>query len=260
MDTTETTLYYAVLITGIVLGTILFYFAITIYRSHNKHFRLLRKHVLSEIELLEKERTRIAHDLHDEIGPLLTISQIQVSTASGATVKDNAHLLKAATAIDQMHERFAEIAQNLTPKALVTKGLQTALADIIDQYREVSSIDIQFGYKLSSTLTNVYALHIYRIVQELIHNSVKHSGASTILLQLAERKQTLYLLYRDNGKGMSLNRKEAAGLGLGSLKSRAVLLGGKMKSSSSSKKGTEYFFELPISSLYERTDQDRTGG
>lgn len=258
MDTNETTIYHAVLITGFVLGIILFYFAITIYRSHNKHFRLLRKHVLAEIELLEQERTRIANDLHDEIGPLLTISQIQVRTASGATLKDNEHLTKAATTIEQLHERFAEIAQNLTPKTLVTKGLHTALEDIIDQYKEVSSIDIKFEDKLSTKLTNVYSLHIYRIVQELFHNSVKHSGASVILLQLAERKQTLYLFYSDNGKGMSLNGKEPAGLGLGSLKSRAVLLGGKMRCSSS-KKGTEYFFELPISTYYERTDQDCTG-
>lgn len=260
MDTNETTIYYAVLITGIVLGIILFYFAMTIYRSHNKHFRLLRKHVLSEIELLETERTRIARDLHDEIGPMLTISQIQVSTVTGATEKDHEHLSKAAATIDQLHERFAEIAQNLTPKALVTKGLQTALEDIIEQYREISSIDIKFVYTLSTKLTNVYALHIYRIVQELLHNSVKHSGASTIVLQIAERKRTLYLFYSDNGKGINLNGKESSGLGLGSLKSRAIILGGKMNCTSSSKNGTEYFFELPIRSFYERTDPDCTGG
>jgi len=253
MDTNETTIYYAVLITGIVLGIILFYFAITIYRSHNKHFRLLRKHVLAEIELLEQERTRIAHDLHDDLGPLLLIAQKHIQTTNGKAIEDSEHLAKAIKKIEELHERFAGIAQNLTPKVLVTKGLQTALEDFIEQYNEVTMIDIQLSYSVQSKLTNVYALHIYRIVQELIHNSVKHSGASTILLQLAERKQILYLFYSDNGTGINLNGKETAGggLGLGSLKSRAVLLGGKMNCTSSFKKGTSYFFELPIKTLYE---------
>ena len=132
MDTNETTIYYAVLITGIVLGIILFYFAITIYRSHNKHFRLLRKHVLAEIELLEQERTRIAHDLHDDLGPLLLIAQKHIQTTNGKAIEDSEHLAKAIKKIEELHERFAGIAQNLTPKVLVTKGLQTALEDFIE--------------------------------------------------------------------------------------------------------------------------------
>jgi signal transduction histidine kinase len=93
-----------------------------------------------------------------------------------------------------------------------------------------------------------HSLQIYRIIQELIHNAVKHSAADSVLIKLVERKKMLYISYQDNGKGMpaeSIN-KNGMGLGMSSLKNRAEMLGGKISYSSRTNAGTEYFFEIPI--------------
>jgi two-component system NarL family sensor kinase len=253
MDTNETRIYYAFLITSIVLGTIIIYFAITIYRNHRKHFKLLSQHFLAEMERLEKERTRIARDLHDELGPMLAVTQIHIQATHGSNKEDHAHLEKASSNIEFLTERFSGIARNLTPNVLVRKGLETALNDFFEQYREVSAIKMSFLFSIKSNISDTIALHIYRMIQEMIHNAVKHSGASEVNIHLHEKKKKLYMLYKDNGKGINTGEvfEEGGGLGLNSLKSRAEMLEGKMKFSSNEKEGTEYFFEIPLTRKYE---------
>jgi signal transduction histidine kinase len=90
-------------------------------------------------------------------------------------------------------------------------------------------------------------LQIYRIVQELVHNTVKHSGGTELFVQLFERKKKIYLYYKDNGKGIQNDSAEKSdGLGLGSLQNRAAMLGGSMTYNSFNETGTEYFFEIPL--------------
>jgi two-component system, NarL family, sensor kinase len=248
MDAFETTIYTAVLITSLVIGAIIAYFAVTIFRNHNRHFRLLRQYVLKEVELLERERARIAADLHDELGPILAVAQIHLDAIEVAGLEDEKHLKRAFENITVLNQRLSGIARNLTPKILVTKGLYSAIEDFLDQVKEVSSIKIEFGYSADRQPDVNISLHIYRIIQELVHNAVKHSGASFLQIKIAERKEKLYLSYLDDGKGISNDHLQqgSKGLGLDSLQSRALMLGGKMSIYGDRKKGTEYFFEIPL--------------
>lgn len=258
MDTNETTIYTAVLITGIIIGAIILYFAITMFRNHRRHFKLLSQQFQEEMELLEKERTRIARDLHDELGPLLSVVQIHISSVTEVNNENQQHLEKAEKNIEVLVERFEGIAKNLTPKVLITRGLQTALEDFTEEYSQVTPIEIQLNYKAKNNYSTFYTLHIYRIIQELIHNGVKHSRANKMQIHVAERKNKLYIFYKDDGRGINENEetKGKNGLGLGSLKNRAEMLGGKMTRTSRQRQGTEYFFEIPISKLHERDNQN----
>jgi signal transduction histidine kinase len=253
MDTNETTIYTAVLITGIVIGAIILYFAISMFRNHRRHFKLLSQQFQEEMELLEKERTRIARDLHDELGPLLSVVQIHINAIGELNSNDREHLEKASQKIEALTERFSGIARNLTPKILITKGLKTALEDFIEDYSEVTAIQMRLHYRAKSNYNTFFTLHIYRILQELIQNGVKHSGATILEIQIVEFKGKLYLYYTDDGKGIDEQKltKQDTGLGLASLKNRAEMLSGKMKRKSNSMKGTEYFFEIPIKPNYE---------
>lgn len=248
MDTFETTIYSAILITGVVIGIIILYFAVTIIRNHRKHFRMLSQNFLVEMELLEKERTRIARDLHDELGPILSVTQIHLHAAAGANEKDSMHLKKAGENISELAQRFGDIAKNLTPKILAAKGLRAALQEFFEQYDDTGFTKLEFIYQVNNELTAEVSLHIYRILQELVHNAMKHSGASRVIIQVKERKGKLYLYYRDDGIGFDVKDplKEVNGLGLSSIKSRVVMLNGKMSCESHVKKGTEYFFEIPV--------------
>lgn len=259
MDTQETNLYHAVLISCFVIGIIFLYFAIAMYRSNSKHFRLLRKYVLAEMELLEKERTRIACDLHDELGPVLATTRMQLKLAAKLQPAADHHLETAVENIKDVTERMGGIARNLTPKVLVTRGLRIALEDFVEQYNEGSKIDMQLRYSIHHQPEPFFALHLYRIVQELIHNAEKHSDAAHVLIQLKEQKKRIYLYYTDDGKGIKKeeNSSSKTGLGLNSLESRAVVLGGKMHCKSMPGKGTSYFFELPITIQSDEANNNR---
>lgn len=255
MDTNETTIYTAILITGIVIGTIFGYFTITIFRSHRKHFKLLSRHFVAEIDLLEKERTRIAGDLHDELGPILAMTRIHINATQALNDEQKLHLGKAEENIGTLSERFSSIAKNLTPKILVTKGLEAALEDFIQQFQDVSPISIKLQYQLKSNINILHALHIYRMMQELIHNGIKHSCASVLQIQIKERKNKIYLFYVDDGKGIHTG-DHSNGLGLQSLKNRTEMLGGKMSYSTNEKQGTEYLFEIPLKPTYETKSEN----
>jgi signal transduction histidine kinase len=254
MDTIETTIYTAVLITGFIIGTIIVYFAVTILRNHRRHFKMLRQNFLEEMQVLEKERDRIGRDLHDELGPLLTVTKIHINAVQGLPPEEQQHLEKAVSNIDDLTNRFSRIARNLTPRLLARRGLQTALSDFFAQHEEVSPIKMNFIYRIQKVHDPNLSLQLFRIIQELLHNAVKHSEASELTVHLTERKKKIYLSYKDNGKGMAPGSETQAGIGLSSLRNRAEMSGGKMKTIESVLQGTEYFFEIPIAKNYETND------
>lgn len=245
MDTNETTIYTAVVITCIVIGTIILYFAITMFRNHRKHFLQLREYYRFEVELLETERDRIARDLHDELGPLLAVTHLQLQRTTGENENDVQHLQTARNNIVVLSQRFRGIAKNLTPKVLKDKGLKAALEDILLQYNENKLIQYELIYGIETVLPQPFSLHIYRIVQELLHNAHKHSESNHVLLQLAERKEMLYLFYKDNGKGLPAE-VQSNGSGIGNINRRVDALGGSVSYSSERERGMSYFFTLPI--------------
>jgi signal transduction histidine kinase len=259
MDTNETTIFTAILITGIVIGTIFIYFTITIYRNHRKHFKLLSRQFVAEVELLEKERSRIATDLHDELGPILAVTRIHLNSLDQLDKEQQQHLVIAEQNITVLTERLGGIAKNLTPKALATKGLKVALQDFIEQMQDITAMRMNLEYGLKSELQMLHALHIYRMIQELIHNSLKHSGATQLNIQLAEGKNKIYFLYNDNGIGISTTGtlKHSTGLGLESIRNRIEMLGGKMEQSKTAATGVDYFFEIPLRPFYERRNNHR---
>lgn len=247
MDTNETTLYTAILITGFIIGAIIIYFAASIFRSHRQYFKTLRQQFLVEMELLERERNRIARDLHDELGPLLAIAKIQAETTTGATETEQKQLKKTAENIESVTKRLSGISKNLSPRILECKGLETALNDVIDQYRDLKKMQLHFKYQIKRVIQLPESLQIFRIVQELLHNALKHSEAKEVLIQLNERKRKLYIYYQDDGIGIDKSvNEEKEGFGLDSLRRRAEMLGGKMRLLSKNQEGVEYFFELPI--------------
>jgi signal transduction histidine kinase len=247
MDTFETKIFVAVLITAIVLGSVIGYFAFTIFRNHRRHFKQLTKQLMAEMELLENERTRIARDLHDELGPLLTVTKIHMQAAKVVDEEDRGHINKATENIETLTDRFSGIALNLTPKNLIGKGLTIALGDLLEQFKQVSDMRFDYKHNINEEANDITTLHIYRIVQELLHNAIKHSQAKIISVILQQKKNKLYLFFKDDGIGVPVkNDRNGKALGIASLKSRTQMLGGKFSCNSVPGKGTEFFFEIPF--------------
>lgn len=196
------------------------------------------------IEVQDKERRRIAQDLHDDISSKLNVVAL------------NSHLLMTP---DITPEELQEISQNIN--TMVTSAIDNSrkishdlLPTVLDKFgldagiKELcfelnSSKQVKVEYTCSATFDNLdkqQQLHIFRIMQELMNNSVRHGKAGTITVAFTTGKEGIACIYRDNGKGFDVQKiKLAKGIGMKSIESRIIFLNGSMSVSSAPDKGLE---------------------
>jgi two-component system, NarL family, sensor kinase len=248
MDSTEKEIYNIVLIIIGVVGIILAYFIITIIRYQRRSLKLHKEKIRAEIDTLEKERRRIASDLHDELGPLLSAVKLQINSLNTTDPDDESVIVKASSHLDTIIRKMREISNNLMPNTLVRKGLQKAITEFIDNNRNVYGLEIRFICEQDLHLNQQKEVNIYRIIQEICHNTVKHAQASLLIIKIIIEGDRLLLMTADNGKGFDyFNKvKDNPGLGLRNLQSRTEVMGGDLLCRSESGKGTTYTIEIPI--------------
>ena len=173
MDAHETSIFSAVLITSIVLGVVLIYFIITIVRHQRRNLQLYKLKILAEITTLENERARIAADLHDELGPILSAVKFKINSLDITFEDDQVILDKSNKNIDDIIRRMREISNDLLPNTLLRKGLIAALEESIDNLNKTNTLDIIFIHHEIPDYPKEKAINIYRIIQEIIHNTIK---------------------------------------------------------------------------------------
>lgn len=261
MDAKEASFYTAILIVCAVIGVIITYFIISIIRQQRRAVRLYKQSILTEITTLEKERSRMASDLHDEVGPVLSAIKLRIASLDIHNDTDQREVEKTNAQIDNLLRRMREISFDLMPTSLTRNGLAPALNKFIEYCSRDTDLKINFQFT-NIQLSQPQAINLYRIVQEVIHNSMKHAEASELLIELRQEEQKIILATRDNGKGFNYDEKskEATGLGLQNLLRRTEILGGKMFVESKKGKGTTYIFEIPIAENDNHNpDQDNPG-
>ncbi len=131
MDPNETKIYTAIMIAAGVLGIIVIYFIITIIRNQRRHIKMQQANLLVEMTTLENERKRIVTDLHDELGPLLSVVKFQIMGLETRAPEDLALIEKASNNVDDVLERIRAICNQLMPQALIRKGLIMAIKEFI---------------------------------------------------------------------------------------------------------------------------------
>jgi signal transduction histidine kinase len=261
MDAQERSLYTAILIVCAVLGVIITYFIVSIIRQQRRSLKLYKQSLLTEITTLERERSRMASDLHDEVGPMLSAIKLRIGSLDIQNEEDEEEVKKTNEQIDNLIKRMREISFDLMPTSLTRKGLVSALDEFIEYVGKSSSLKI--GFKFTEIkITQPQSINLYRIVQEIIHNTIKHAEASELRIELRQEKDTIVLSTRDNGKGFNYDEKagESAGLGLQNLLRRTEIIGGKMYFESEKDKGTTYTFEIPVAYDNHVPNQNTTGG
>lgn len=196
----------------------------------------------------ERERERIARDLHDGLGGMLAGVKINFSTWSSSHLnpEKDQEFYKILGQLDNSVSELRHVARNLMPESLLNFGLETALLDLCEFYNrknleiDFQAIDIDKGLPLN------IQLNIYRIVQELLANAIKHAEASSILLQCSQSGENFLITIEDNGKGFDKNIENTTkSMGLRNLKNRVNYLKGKMEINSDDQ-GTAINIELNI--------------
>lgn len=248
MDAQEDRIYTAILITAIVLGFVMTYFIILILRQQRKNQALHQQNILAEVTQIEKERARIAHDLHDELGPLLSAIKMRINSFELTDKDDKVQIIKTNDHIDDALKRIREISFNLMPNSLLRKGLSAAVREFVNYLNATTKI--RFHYKAGNELklSEQNAVNLYRIIQEIVHNTIKHSQSTLVHINLKQVKNTAVLEITDNGVGFDYDKEsqENIGFGLNSLLRRTEIMDGKMYVESAREKGTYFTFEIPL--------------
>lgn len=197
----------------------------------------------------EEERTRLAEDIHDGIGGLLSGVKYSLTNLRANLVLDHQTLLLFQRSLDMLDQSIAElrrVAHNMMPDVLVTYGLAEALKSYCDAIRQSGIINIDFQVLgMEKRIPAAKEIALYRIVQELITNCIRHSAGTHVLVQLSRNRNEISLTVEDNGKGFSANAEKAEGTGLKNLRSRLDYLNGKVDIQSFPG-GTSVYINVPV--------------
>jgi signal transduction histidine kinase len=247
MDSQQTKIFSALLVAAVILGIIVAYFIITIVRNQRTHIKLQQMNLLVEITTLENERKRIVSDLHDELGPLLSVVKFQVSSLESDDSEDLELINKASDNLDLILERIRGICNQMMPQVLIRKGLLVALKEFVHEVDASHAINIEFRHDDELGITGDAEIHLYRMVQEIVNNTLKHAFAKHLKIELRQELTKLVMNISDDGVGFNtetLNR-ENCGFGLKNIVSRANILKADLYLSSSPGEGTSYTIEIP---------------
>ena len=199
----------------------------------------------------EQERTRLAKELHDGIGGLMSMLKLQFTNfkKSHTAIQENAEYNTALDLLNTASQDIRKISHALMPSALERLGLIDAVEQFCTSMQASADFEIDFQhYNINERLPQRFELLAYRIIQELLNNIIKYAEAKEVLVQLAKNENHLSITIEDDGKGFDVSSiKNKDGIGLQSMQKRIELLGGKMDIDSAIGKGTSVNIELPIS-------------
>ncbi len=200
----------------------------------------------------EQERTRLAKDLHDGLGGMLSGIKYSFQTMKGnliMTPENQQAFERSMDMLDSSIKEMRRVAHNMMPEALVKFGLDTALKDFCEDINRSGALQVNYqsiGMK-EVVVEGTASIAIYRIVQELLNNTMKHAAATNAIVQLSKTPAGINITVEDDGNGFDpLILERAKGIGWSNIQNRVEYLKGKMDVSTSPGKGTSVHIEINI--------------
>ena len=255
IDNGKNKLYASLLGIILLVVTGFLLFQLNRIRTRKKrHQEILRQKELKTKAIIlaqEAEQVRIAKDLHDGVGQLLTGLKLGwqniVSDMNDSSDPVKEKIISSGIILNEAANEVRSISHQMMPRSLSESGLVVAIEDMLNNSLKHSSIQYEFEH---SNITNRFSkeieITIFRITQELVNNILKHSEASIVNVQLFKNKNQLVLLVEDNGKGFKFDELKEKGLGLMNIVTRAKLIGGEVNFEEGPFKGTTATIRIPI--------------
>ncbi len=236
----------------ITVGVILMYlqFQRSIFRQElaNEELKSLHQKQLLQrtIEVQEQERKRIAMDLHDELGAILSISRMQLLQLESQDEISKEDIGPVRDLIENTLASTRRISHELMPLQLEKLGLENALLSLLTKAKESGEIESNIAISEScDELPWMVELGLYRIFSELINNTIKHADATTIEISILLEDGQLFCRYSDNGKGINLDTS-VTGLGMQSVENRIDALQGSWEYGDRSSGGFFARIRIPL--------------
>lgn len=247
MYTKEDILYRSILIAAVIIGIIILCFLLSVIWQQRKWRMLNLQKIEAEIDTLENERTRLAADLHDDLGAVLSAMKLKLESIDSGSPGDRIQINQCVNLVHNMVGKIRWMSNALMPETLADKGIVFALNEFAKQVND-SKLKIICKSAGIPELPVNRSVHIFRILQEIIHNTIKHAKSKTLKIELFTENNVLVILTADDGTGFDYNStlKRKKGLGLHNLQNRADLLNGEFHLLSVIGSGTRCHIRIPL--------------
>ncbi len=236
---------------GLSEGMVVVGHDLTEEKAQEKKIDKIRKEGIIAInEAQENERLRIATDIHDGLGQMLTGISYSIQEFEPENNAISTLLQKVQKQVDSTIQETKHIAQNLTPILLKDFGLVAAIKNLVAKTNQLGEIDVIFkAYDFNTRIDSSVEKAIYRITQEALNNILKHARAKSASIELFLKAHLLVLVIEDDGVGFDLKghmlKDNSAGIGLISMRERVSAFDGIFTIDSQIGKGTEIIIEIP---------------
>jgi signal transduction histidine kinase len=222
----------------IIIGSSLFLILLVSGTMYIRHIRITRKQQQEFssklIENIEQERSRISKDLHDDIGQSLSVVKSKVHLFNQGQIQN---LQGLEETVGDIIEQTRQISRSLYPSYLEKIGLARSVASMLDKVQRDTNVVCSFEIcEDAENLDLEKKTHLYRILQECVNNTLKHSGATALKIAIEKENELLKLTYQDNGKGISKN-EFSNGMGFMSIRERVRIINGILSLEDKQEKG-----------------------
>lgn len=247
MDQKENTLSLTLLISSIVLLAFIIFFTFTIFWYHRKRKSIQKELEKRNLAKLEQQRHQIAGNLQNLLSPLFHNILVHINQLTLAGQPNQQLLSETGNLVSQTIEQLQEVVTILLPQRLEAEGLKAALLDLSRSIQSTHNLVIQVESGQLPRLLPDKETHIFRIVEEIVQNTVLHARASQVFINISASDKTMTLLISDDGVGLDFPavQKEKA-LGLHSILAHADQLDAEILLEGKPGEGTTYLISIPL--------------
>ncbi|MEM9052661.1 MAG: ATP-binding protein [Bacteroidota bacterium] len=239
----ETTVYLQFVV---ILALIFASLAIVIYVNYRNRLKAKTRDKIRQqenfrtiIQTEEKERKRISQELHDGVGQLLSTAKLSLE------MEDSTHSENTKKMLNMAIDEVRSVSHGMMPKALASNGLGAALSELIFTVNESGGLKIHMKVAEPLALKEEIEFALYRVIQELIQNTIKHAEAKKVNIDINLKNDVLTVFYQDDGLGFK-TENGFSGLGLRNIQSRIELLNGTLEMDTQKNKGTTFKIDIAL--------------
>lgn len=231
---------------------ILTFFLVNFFLKEKRYRALQKQKLDAEIAAAELERSKIATQLHNEIGPFLSSVKLRLDLLQ---TNNEDEMSACKKVIDECIDQIRAMAKQLASLDNVEFSLEEAVKQHIEHVNTKKKLDIQFQVKGNIEMTSLQNSTLYRILQEIINNTIKHANASLLKLELSCVNNEILIRTSDDGIGYDLKKvreQKKLGLGLLGIMTRVELLNGNLSQAPNNYPGTKYYITIPLNTYEKR--------
>nr|WKN36172.1 AAA family ATPase [Tunicatimonas sp. TK19036] len=205
-----------------------------------------QKRLNAVVETQEKERKRVAAELHDNLGQMLALVKLNLSSLEDSLEGQFSRYLDTCQLLDESCNELRRIAHDMMPPDFDTQTIEQILEGFFRKYLLAAGLTYDFQAKeIPQQLSLAVKFNLYRMVQEIVHNIIKHAKAQKVSIELSNHEDQIYLKIMDDGAGFDAHFK-TDGLGLRNLHNRVKMLNGRIDIDSGLAQGSTFHIHIPI--------------